>query len=130
MQDVSITAVFEKANKHIFAECSEFDGDPVTTAWDINNGFCEDWANYVCTLLPGATYSWINELPHNCKPEDGFCRCEDNGYIPSHCVVKYRGLLYDAECHTGVKSWRKLPVQLHKGMTRAEVIKRAERIDP
>jgi hypothetical protein len=121
--------IFAEATESILKEYQNvslsLDWQPVEFPWDINNGLCEEWALYVCNHLPGAESVWVDELPHRCrKNSEGYCVCVENERIPSHCVVRYQGKLYDSECHTGVKSWRDLPIEIHKGQTREDMLAR------
>lgn len=65
------------------------------TVWDINNGFCEDWALRAAELLRNrgqrAVTAWID-------PD------------VDHCVLCYDGKFYDADCPDGVDQWGELPM--------------------
>lgn len=66
------------------------------TAWDINNGLCEYFAYAVCDEVPGAEMFWLEEL--------------DSQYEDAHhCVIRYEGRFYDAECPQGVDRLEDLP---------------------
>jgi hypothetical protein len=71
----------------------EFRFDPIV--WDINNGYCEDWAERAAELLrergQRAFTAWID-------PD------------VDHCVLVYNGKFYDADCPDGVDRWSQLPM--------------------
>lgn len=57
--------------------------------WDINNGYCEDWAHRAADLIQEAFPAWLDE---------------------DHCVLVYRGRYYDADCLEGVDDVEDLPM--------------------
>lgn len=68
--------------------------------YDINCGFCEEWAERVAAAVPEADVVGVSDLTGN--PDD------DLNY--AHVFVRYRDRFYDAECPEGVDDWRLLPV--------------------
>lgn len=82
------------------------------TTWDVNCGYCEDFAEAVVKRIPSAEIKWLDEEDENI----------------SHCVVVYQGKYYDAECLEGVEDWHNLPLVKNKGETRDLVL--AERESP
>lgn len=67
--------------------------------YDINCGFCEEWADSVVQQVPEAEVVGVANLTGN--PDD------DLEY--PHVFVLYRGRFYDAECPGGVDDWKQLP---------------------
>lgn len=67
--------------------------------WDINNGYCEEWAYRVADLVPEAFPVWMDE---------------------DHCVLVYRGRYYDADCLDGVDDVDDLPMLSEPGHPRPE----------
>lgn len=62
--------------------------DPLV--WDINNGYCEQWADLAAERIgEGAFATWID---------------------PEHCVLVYDGRFYDADCTKGKRHWNQLPM--------------------
>jgi hypothetical protein len=98
-KDVDLATLFREANNYCIREFK------ISDPWDINNGSCEEWAWYVVDRLQGAELVWLDEI-----------------LGPAHCIVRYHGRLYDAECHKGVKNWKYLPVIKNKRKTREQVI--------
>jgi hypothetical protein len=81
--------------------------DPIL--WDINNGWCEEFAILVekSVPFPETECLWLDDI----LPDAG-----------SHCVISWRQKYYDAECIDGVKSLRKLPIMTRKPNTREAFI--------
>lgn len=77
--------------------------------WDINNGLCEDFAETIESKVPGAQLFWLEELDSKYQ-NDG------------HCIIKFEGRFYDAECPQGVDKLEEIPFLLNRGKGRAEVI--------
>jgi hypothetical protein len=69
------------------------EGDPVRfdpVVWDINNGYCNEWAALAAERLGENAYTeWID---------------------PYHCVLFYQGRWYDADCPEGEPYWADLPM--------------------
>ena len=73
------------------------------TAWDIDNGACEDFATSVLRQLPGGLHEtdgvnieWLED---------------DSRYATlSHCVLRFEGRYYDAEVPDGVDRLDEIPV--------------------
>jgi hypothetical protein len=82
------------------------------TTWDINCGYCEDFANEVCDIFPEAE---TFDLGESDNPESFF------DY--AHTAVRYNSRYYDAECIEGVPDWKMLPIVKNKGKTRTQVLK-------
>ena len=81
-----------------------FRGGEQPSAWDVNNGLCEDFAALVIARAPDA-----QEYP-----------CER--YLLAHVCLQWRGRWYDAECVQGAKRLRDLPIfranQIPEGLRR------------
>jgi hypothetical protein len=118
----TLSVLLREANTYCMKKFNDSMQGGVTDPWDINNGLCEVWAEYVVDRLPGAELVWLDEIAQ--EPEMWDTSDPDENYFlgPSHCVVRYKNKLYDAECHTGVTNWRKLPVEVNKNKTREQVI--------
>ena len=86
--------------------------DPTT--WDINNGYCEAFAEDVCEQVPEATWDWIEDLVVEELGE------EYEGCY--HAVIVFKGRYYDAECIEGVSSIKDIPVVKNVDRTREEVL--------
>jgi hypothetical protein len=112
---MDLAILFQDANNYCIREFN------LSDSWDINNGSCEEWAQYVVERLPGAELVWLDQIA---QPEMWDTSDPDQSYFlgPSHCIVRYRGRLYDAECHNGVKNWKSLPIFENKRKTREQVI--------
>lgn len=66
-------------------------------AYSINCGMCEDFANDVVSLVPGAVAEW----------GDGFCTSVDDPEIYAyHCIVFYQNKFYDSEHPDGEDDFR------------------------
>lgn len=74
--------------------------DPTT--WDINNGYCEEFAEAVLTDLPDGYAAWLDELPE-------FVGIDSHD-LPAHYVLVFDNRYYDAECIDGVDNPRDLPI--------------------
>jgi hypothetical protein len=66
------------------------------TFWDINNGWCEEFAIAVEKIMDesrnGYYWNWFEDYEHG-----------------AHAVIVYDGKYYDAQCIEGVNDWKKLP---------------------
>jgi hypothetical protein len=113
---MDLATLFQEANNYCMREFR------ISDPWDINNGFCEEWAWYVVERLQGAELVWLDQIAQ--EPEMRDTSDPDASYFlgPAHCIVRYRSRLYDAECHKGVKNWKSLPVFKNKRKTREQVI--------
>ena len=80
------------------------------TAYDINNGMCDYFAEIICDLVPSA-----ESLPAYYNDVD-----------LQHIVIKWNNKFYDAECITGVDKICELPVWINRNKTRNEVLFPAE----
>jgi hypothetical protein len=67
-------------------------------AYHINCGHCEDFADAIVKLVPGAVAGWGVEFCH--FGEADFYRF---GY---HCIIRYRGRFYDSQHPDGVLDFR------------------------
>jgi hypothetical protein len=68
-------------------------------AYEINCGMCEDFANDVVDLIPGAIAEW----------GDGFTNEQDDSdHYAYHCIVLYRGRFYDSQHPDGVDNFRNI----------------------
>lgn len=65
-----------------------------TETKDINCGWCHDWARCLIAMVSGAVHF-------------GYGINEGHG---GHSFVQINGLYYDAECHSGVEHWKRLPI--------------------
>jgi len=63
---------------------------------EINWGMCEDFAEDVCRLVPGAYAAWDDEL-------GGY-----DGALGCHKMIVYGGRYYDSECPEGTEEWEDL----------------------
>lgn len=68
------------------------------SAWGINNGECQEFAEDIASKVKGAEIF-----------ESGFGVWED-APEPTHFFIRYNGRWYDAEAPRGVKSWKDLPI--------------------
>lgn len=59
----------------------------------INDGKCEEFAEEVCSLVPGAEAWWEDELG-------------DTGEYVGHKVIRYKGMYYDSQNPEGHRDWR------------------------
>jgi hypothetical protein len=71
--------------------------------WDINRGWCVDWARLVCARVPGAV---MDEY-------DDTAAVDDTATDMLHTFVRLGGLCFDAECHDGVSAPTGLPCFSH-----------------
>lgn len=82
--------------KHVINEFIEEPFDPrIFSATDINNGFCEEFAEIVAKRCGGVIR------------KRGF---DNPTQYPSHAWVEYEGEHYDAEAPEGVNSPEELPI--------------------
>lgn len=116
----NLPILLREANAYCVREFKRMQGG--VTDWDINNGCCEEWARYVVERLPGAELVWLDEIVQDPEMWDSADPNDEFFLGPSHCVVKYKQKLYDAECHAGVENWNQLPVIVNKDKTREQVI--------
>lgn len=87
-----------------FYYCRKVLYDPTT--WDINNGYCEEWAEAVAQKIPQAEVVWLDQYDEEL----------------AHCAILHRGKYYDAECLEGVINWKDLPLVKNQNKSRAEVL--------
>lgn len=66
---------------------------------EINNGYCEEFAEDLAGLLPNAVTKWDDEML-DVPPELGW---------GSHKFVLWQNRYYDCEAPSGVNDWRHLP---------------------
>lgn len=83
---------------------------PAPATWDINCGWCEEWANAVEKKVPGAVADWYD--------------INDN----DHCLVVYEGRYYDAECPQGVDKPEDLPIYNNAGRTRLTILTERQKL--
>lgn len=76
------------------------------TAWDINNGFCFDFADEFCSLVPEAQYADITG-PLGKTDDDEYNLGLFIDY--PHGWIYWNGKHYDAECIEGVIDFIDLP---------------------
>lgn len=65
---------------------------PHNPMWILTHGACDVWANEFINRIGGEIF-WLDEEYENCF----------------HCVVKYEGKYYDAECSDGVEKIEDIP---------------------
>lgn len=77
--------------------------------FDINNGYCEEFARQVCRLVNGAE--------ETSAPGEGFSPeeaaewgIEPEELLFGHVWIEYKGRCYDAECPEGVEDVHDLPI--------------------
>jgi hypothetical protein len=107
MKPEALRELFAEACEHCYIGMACTQGKPYPehpAPYDINCGFCEEWAVYVCERLPGARVVWLDELTLNRNVSD------HGDVLIAHCVIRYRGRLYDAETFAGVRFWYQVPV--------------------
>lgn len=84
-----------------------------STPWDINNGACDEFADTVVEIVkymyPGERIDGVNMQEY----DPDLC----------HTTVLWKGKFYDAECLSGVRSWRGLPIVANKGLTRSQALR-------
>lgn len=83
---------FKEALKESLRLTFEFSNQK--TAYDINNGYCGIFADYVLYIFS--------------KSEDIVPHWVDKP--APHAFLEYEGRYYDAECLDGVKRWQDLPI--------------------
>lgn len=108
---------------------------PVTSAYDINNGLCEDFALEVIRRMGGSTADLYDQDLHNfsgtaddpCSEDFDAEWLAQAGYrLPhgvtvealnrntwSHILIHYKGRYYDAECPDGTDTPFALPLVLN-----------------
>jgi hypothetical protein len=91
-QDWDLCDIIE-ALTELYRDLYEFNA-----AYEINNGMCEDFAEDLAYLVPGARTHWNDELEREGMPS-----------YNAHKVVKIAGRYYDSECSDGVDNWQHLP---------------------
>lgn len=72
---------------------AEYERDGIS-AYEINNGRCNEFADEIVKMVDGAEAEWYDEVG-----EEKFC----------HCYIKFNGKYYDSECPRGVASNTLLP---------------------
>ncbi len=75
-------------------------GKHLPIPWDINCGWCDEFADRVAMLMDGAESLW----------DDALCTDEEVAEYGIHAFVRYEGRYYDSECLDGVDDFRKLPI--------------------
>lgn len=84
------------------------------TTWDINNGHCEDFADAVESRCPSVSVIWL----------------EDSEPSLNHCVIRFQGRYYDAECIDGVEHPSQLPIAMNMSKTRPQVLSERRAYEP
>lgn len=69
------------------------------SAYDVNSGECENFAQDLQKTLPGSRLQYIEE----------FFEFASRDWPGGHIWVLYEGRLYDSESPTGVTQWSELP---------------------
>ena len=77
----------------------------ITTAMEINNGGCEDFAKEVMSYFNGDCELICTES----VSENFFAGSADE---PGHYWILYKDKHYDSECPDGVSDWMDLPIFL------------------
>jgi hypothetical protein len=80
------------------------DGRPLADAYDINCGYCEEWAAITRQKYFELTGQSVIEILSDIDLIGDF------GEVPGHAFIRFEGKYYDAECPEGVDDWRKLPL--------------------
>ena len=96
------------------------------TAWDINDGQCEDWARAALTALGGdpirgvgGDVYWFDEFLNEMMRAEGLPETDEDGDHPiSHAVLSYAGRWYDAQHPRGVDTLSSLSIA--RGVGRAQ----------
>lgn len=95
--------------KHTLIVLSTMD-ESKQTAWDINNGLCEDFALDIISKFGGESDTlfgvWLDE------------------YGVNHFVICFNEKYYDAECPDGVDRITDIPCYKNRNRTREEVLKK------
>ena len=88
-----VRAVMEQVNEEFLTRIRDTER-PEPLPWDINHGWCTDWAKLVCARIPGAVMD------------------EHDGPVIGtiHTFVRLNGRCYDAECIDGTPDVTGLPV--------------------
>lgn len=89
------------------------------TPWDVNNGYCDEFADGVMAEVYGQSFEPEDMGPNDPYVVDLATFDEDL----AHCAVRWRGKFYDAECVSGVRSWRRLPIVVNRGKSRSQALK-------
>ena len=117
----------------------QFISDPrnkLENAWDINTGFCEEFALRLEEEFPEGRTVWYDELYINDKrfqpegfesweperQEDWFQERHD---VPSHCVFQYQDRYYDSQDIHGVEDWTEM--QVFRRVSRGEFLKETQK---
>jgi len=95
------------------------------TAWDVNDGQCEDWAQAALTALGGdpirgvgGNVYWFNEFLNEMMRAEGLPETDEDGDNPiSHAVLSYAGRWYDAQHPRGVDTLSSLSIARRVGRT-------------
>lgn len=88
-----VRAVMDQATEEILARLRET-GRREPLPWDINHGWCVDWAELACARLPAAVMDEYDD------PATGML----------HTFVRLNGRCHDAECTEGTEDMTGLPV--------------------
>jgi|GEM_PF-4810999 len=81
-------------------------------SWDINCGWCREWAELAAERTDGVV-AWVEDL----------IECDEPDSLPCHAVLKLAGRYYDSQSIDGVVDARDLP--LMKGISRAQHLESA-----
>lgn len=77
--------------------------------YNINNGYCEEWANEVIKRIP--------EAEDVGTPEKEW---DEENWATGHVWIVINGINYDAETMEGVKDWKNLTPFKNNRLSRAE----------
>lgn len=88
------------------------------TAWDINDGRCEDWAQEALVALGGnpirgigGNVYWFDEFINDMMRAEGLPETDEDGEHPiAHAVLSYAGRWYDAQHPRGVNTLSSLSI--------------------
>ena len=73
---------------------------------EINDGFCNDFAEDIKSKFPEAEILWGDDIPdEEWKLDEEWM----SHFAPYHCFVRYNGLYYDAETPYGVEDPKEIP---------------------
>lgn len=78
------------------------------SAYEINNGLCEDFAMTAIDRLEGSSDHVYECVTESFTDADGCL--PDGTQLGGHVWIHYYGRYYDAECPEGVADWKELPI--------------------
>ena len=107
-----------------------------STAWDVNNGLCEDWAQEALIALGGdpirgggGNVYWFDQFRNEMLRAEGLPEVDEDGMSPiSHAVLSYAGRWYDAQHPGGVDTLSALAIT--QGIDRQQWLVSNRRLPP